>query len=128
MDLERSVARVLRIGIYAAMTLLGVGFALMLASGVSPLAGGPALADTDPFADSLAGKPAGLIWLGLIVLVATPAGRVVSALLGYLRARQGPMVVVSISILAVSVRVSCSPSPSRPEPHGFGALVAGLIG
>lgn len=101
MDLERSIARVLRVGIYASMMLLAVGFVLMLSGDVSPLAGGPALADTDVVGDVFAGRLDGILWLGIVVLVATPSGRVLSALVGYLRERQTGMVLVASAILAV---------------------------
>ncbi len=101
MDVERSVARILRIGTLLSMAILAAGSVAMLASGVSPLAEGSTLAETDVPADLAAGRPDGILWLGLLVLVATPSGRVVSALFGYLRDRQTGMVLLSAAILAV---------------------------
>jgi uncharacterized membrane protein len=49
----------------------------------------------------LALRPAGFIWLGLAVVVATPAARVLAALVGYARQGDRAMAVVAALILAV---------------------------
>ena len=113
MDLECSIARLLRTGIYASMSLLAVGVLLLLASGVSPLAGGPEFSAAGLVRDLLAGRPAGFIWLGLLALVVTPAGRVAGALVGYLRGGQTQMVAISVAILvviALSVALALTPA------------------
>jgi uncharacterized membrane protein len=99
--LERSIARLLTVGTYASIALLAIGFALMLATGVSPLTGTPAFDPASIPADVLALRPLGFLWLGLIVIVATPSARVAAALVGYARSGDRRMVVVSIAILVV---------------------------
>jgi uncharacterized membrane protein len=99
--LERSIARLLTIGTYASIALLAVGFALMLANGVSPLTGTPPFEPASIPADILALRPLGFLWLGLIVIVATPSARVVASLIGYARSGERRMVYVSIAILVV---------------------------
>jgi uncharacterized membrane protein len=99
--LERSIARLLTVGTYASIALLTVGFALMLASGISPLTGTPRFDPGSIPADILALRPLGFLWLGLIVIVATPSARVVASLVGYARSGERPMVYVSIAILVV---------------------------
>jgi uncharacterized membrane protein len=99
--LERSIARLLTIGTYASVVLLLVGVALMLAGGIDPRSGGPAFDPATLVSDLLALRPAGFIWLGIVVVVATPAARVFAALLGYARGGERTMAVVAGLILVV---------------------------
>lgn len=101
MDLEGLVARILRTGIFLSMVTIAAGIVAMLASGVAPLDGGPTLAEADLVGDLAAGRPAGVLWAGLLVLLATPSLRVLSALLGFLRSRQRGMTLVSLATLTV---------------------------
>jgi uncharacterized membrane protein len=100
--IELTVARLLTIATYVSVALLTLGVVLMVASGRSPL--DPAVPGLDLArlpADLVAMRPEGALWLGIIALIATPATRVAASLVGYLRAREWSMVVVSIGILAV---------------------------
>jgi uncharacterized membrane protein len=100
-DLERSIARLLTIGTYASVALLVVGVVLMLASGIGPRSGGPAFDPTTLVPDLLALRPAGFLWLGLVVVVATPAARVLASLVGYVRRGERSMTIVAALILVV---------------------------
>ena len=99
--LEQSIARLLTGGTYAAIVLLAIGFGLMVANGVAPLSGGPPFDVTTIPADLVALRPSGFLWLGLIVVVATPASRVLASLVGYARRGERRMAVVAALILAV---------------------------
>jgi uncharacterized membrane protein len=99
--LERSIARLLTVGTYTSIALLAIGFVLMLASGISPLEGAPPFDARAIPADILALRPTGFLWLGLIVVVATPAARVAASLVGYLRSGERRMAVIAVAILAV---------------------------
>jgi uncharacterized membrane protein len=99
--LERSIARLLTIGTYASVALLLVGVLLMLAAGIGPRSGGPVFDPARLLPDLLALRPAGFIWLGLLVVVATPAARVAAALVGYGRENDRTMETVAAAILAV---------------------------
>jgi uncharacterized membrane protein len=99
--LEPSIARLLTLGTYVAITLLAIGVVLLLASGLGPRSEDGGLDVTRIPADLLALHPAGFIWLGLIAVVATPSARVATALVGYLRRGERDMVVVSLLILVV---------------------------
>ena len=99
--LEQSIARLLTGGSYAAIGFLAVGFALMLVSGIGPLAAGPSFDPAAIPSDLLALRPTGFLWLGLIVVVATPASRVLAALIGYARRGERRMVIVAALILLV---------------------------
>ena len=100
--LDRRIARILTIGSYVSIALLFVGVLLMALIGRSPL--DVPVHGFDPAAipgDLLAGRPDGALWLGLLVLLATPATRVAASLAGYLRAGEREMVLVSAAILVV---------------------------
>ena len=85
------------------IALLAVGLALMLASGIGPLSGGPAF-DPGRMADDLAAlRPAGFVWLGLLAVIATPAARVALSLVGFARRGEPAMALVSTLILIVIV-------------------------
>jgi uncharacterized membrane protein len=99
--LERSIARLLTIGTYVSIVLLAIGLVLMLAAGISPLAGAPAFDPAAIPADIRALDPLGFLWLGLIVVVATPSARVAASLVGYLRQGERRMALVAVAILVV---------------------------
>jgi uncharacterized membrane protein len=100
-DLDRSIARILTVGTYASVALLGVGVALMLAAGIAPLAGGPRF-ELDLLVDDLLHiRPAGFLWLGIVAVIATPSARVVASLIGFARRGERTMAIVSVLILAV---------------------------
>jgi uncharacterized membrane protein len=99
--LEQSIGRLLTGGSYAAIVLLAIGFVLMLVNGLGPLSGGPTFDITMLPGDLLALRPAGFLWLGLIVVVATPASRVVASLVGYRRRGEWRMAVIAVLILLV---------------------------
>ncbi len=98
---ERRIGRMLIGATYIAVALLLVGVALMATQGISPLADAPPFQPGAIAADILALQPTGFLWLGLLVVIATPISRVVVALAGYVRTGDRLMVGVSIAILAV---------------------------
>lgn len=100
-DLEPMLARVLQVGTYVSIALIAVGTILLLASGTSPLAGGPDLTIGGLVGDVAAGRPEGFLWLGILGICATPALRVAGALLGFSRRGERSMVAVAVLILAV---------------------------
>ena len=107
--LERTIARLLTVGTYASIGLLTIGLGLMFASGIDPLSGGPTLDPGRLVPDVLALRPAGFLWLGLLVVVATPAARVAASLVGFARAGERPMVAVAgliLIVIAVSVALA----------------------
>ena len=99
--LERSISRLLAGGTYLAIVLLAIGFGLMLVNGISPLDQAPPFDIRQIPADILALRPTGFLWLGLIVVVATPSSRVIAALVGYARSGDRRMVIVASAILVV---------------------------
>lgn len=100
-SLEAALARVLQVGSYVSIALVAVGSWLFVAAGASPLDPGPPLAIDTLVGDVLALRPAGLLWLGILGIVATPAVRVIGALLGFARRGERTMVGVAAAILIV---------------------------
>jgi uncharacterized membrane protein len=100
-QLEGTIARLLSIGTYVSIALVALGVALLLAGGASPLDAAPTF-DLGRLGSDLGGlRPAGFLWLGILGLIVTPAARVTAALVGYARAGERPMVLVSVLILVV---------------------------
>jgi uncharacterized membrane protein len=100
-DLDRTVAGLLTWGTYLSVGLLAIGVVLMLASGVSPLEASPPF-DPAAIPGQIATlQPVGFLWLGLIVTIATPIGRVVASLIGYVAGGERRMAIISVAILVV---------------------------
>lgn len=86
---------------YIAVMLLVVGVAILLASSQSPLSGGPDLELTRFIDDLRAVDAGGLLWLGLLAVIATPLGRVLLAGIVFARQRDWHMVGVAAAILVI---------------------------
>jgi uncharacterized membrane protein len=98
---EHRIGQLLIAVTYIAVGLLVVGVALMIADGISPLSGGPAL-DLAALGSQLrALDPAAFLWLGLLTVVAAPIGRVIVAGIAYARQEDWLMVAISLGILAI---------------------------
>jgi len=100
--IESTISRLLVVGTYLAMSLVIVGVALMLASGVDPL--GPTVPPFDLAAipsQIASGNPLGFLWLGLVTVLALPLGRVIVAGVGFLAARDVRLALVSLAVLLV---------------------------
>ncbi len=101
-ELDRFVARLLTIGTYVGVGILAIGVVVLVASGTSPLSPNATAFDPPGVVDQLmALRPEGFLWLGLVVVLATPSLRVLASLVGYIRESDGRMTLVAIGILAV---------------------------
>lgn len=100
--LELLIARLLNLGALASVTLLAIGVVLMALAGRSPLEPVDQSLDLAMIpADILALRPEGFLWLGLIVVLATPASRVAASVIGFAAQRDRTMTLVSAGVLAV---------------------------
>ena len=98
---ERQIGRLIVRVTYLAVALLGVGVAAMVATGVSPFDAVPAL-DAAGLIGAIGGlRPEGVLWLGLMAVIATPIIRVFAAAFAYARGAEWRMVAISIAILVV---------------------------
>jgi uncharacterized membrane protein len=100
-DLDRTIGRLLTIGTYASVLLLAIGCVLLFANRIDPLAGGPPLEPGLIVDDILHLRPAGFMWLGLVVVLATPVARVAVSLVGYVNRGERRMALVAALILVV---------------------------
>jgi uncharacterized membrane protein len=98
---EFRIGRLLIAMTYTSVAILVVGVGLMVAAGISPLSGGPAFDATDLVAELVSRTPAGFLWLGLVVVIATPIVRVIGAAITFGLHRQWIMVAIAIAILVV---------------------------
>jgi uncharacterized membrane protein len=95
-NLEAAIGRVLRLGVLASSACLGAGLAITLALGSTRLA-------------------TGLLTTGLVILLATPAARVVVSTVSYARERDWLFVALTLTVLAeliassIAARVSTFP-------------------
>jgi len=101
--LEGRVAQLLRLGTYTAVALISLGVVLMLASGRSPLDVAPPLDPGHLLDDLLAARPSGFLWLGMLVVLVTPAARVAVSVVGFGRAGEPRMALTAVLILGVVV-------------------------
>jgi uncharacterized membrane protein len=92
--LEAAIGRVLRLGVLASSACLGAGLAITLALGSTGLA-------------------SGLLTTGLVILLATPAARVVVSTINYARERDWPFVVLTLTVLAELIASSIAARLSR---------------
>jgi uncharacterized membrane protein len=92
--LEAAIARVLRLGVLTSSACLGAGLVITLASGSTGLAGG-------------------LLTVGLVILLATPAARVVVSTIIYARERDWLFVALTLTVLAELIASSIAARASR---------------
>jgi uncharacterized membrane protein len=100
---ERRIGRLLIGATYLAVVLLGIGVVSMVVNGISPLDGGPPIDPGAITAGLTSMTPAGFLWLGLLVVIATPISRVVAAAVGFGRAGDARMALIAVAILLVIV-------------------------
>jgi uncharacterized membrane protein len=98
----QAVARLLGAGILASVSLVAVGVVLLAAAGLVPTRDHGSAADPAAIAaDVVALRPAGLLWVGLLVTLALPTARVMLALLGFARAGDRRAAAVAAGVLCV---------------------------
>ena len=98
---ERAIGRLLIAITVVSVALLVIGVVLMIVHGIQPLSGGPTVDLATLGAQVIAMQPAGLLWLGLLAVIAAPIGRVIVAAIAY--GRDGDRLMVGISIAIVLV-------------------------
>jgi uncharacterized membrane protein len=100
--LQQSAGAALTVGTLLGVGLLAVGVVQMAVAGTGPIGGSfPPFDPSRLLPDLTAMRSEGFLWLGLAVVVATPAARVLVSLVGFAGDRDGRMVAVAVAILAV---------------------------
>jgi uncharacterized membrane protein len=101
-DVENVIARLLLGGSVVGIVLLSVGVALMAVNGISAEA--TAFPVFDPgtvVADLVALRPAGFLWAGIVILIATPIARVIGECITYMVRGDRILALVAVAILGV---------------------------
>lgn len=102
---ELALARLLRIGVFASLILIGLGIAIALMQGVPPI-GSREVEPISP-AGILEGVRAlrgeAIIDLGLLVLIATPVLRVLAAFMLFTRLRDRAFTWLTLSVLVILI-------------------------
>lgn len=100
--LDLTVARLLSRGTTGSVALLAIGVVLLAAAGRSPLETGFTPLDLARIPSDIAAlRPEGFLWLGLVAVILTPISRVLASLVGFMRAGDRRMVLISVAILGV---------------------------
>ena len=98
----RRIATLLSAGTLASVAVVALASVLVVASGRTPReVRGPALDPAGLPGELLGLRPDGILWLGLLLIVALPTARVVLALVGYTRARDRDAALTAAGVLAV---------------------------
>jgi uncharacterized membrane protein len=101
-QLERRIGLLLGAATAAGAALLILGVVAMVVAGVDPLTRPyPAFDPARAAADLAALRPAGLVWLGLVAVILTPALRVVAALAGFAVTGERWLTGIAAAVLAV---------------------------
>ena len=105
-SLERLLAVVLEAGTYVSIGLVIAGSGLLALEGPAPAAGGPPFAIDRVLADLAGLRPAGLLWLGILGILATPVLRVAVGTAGLARRAETAFAAVGLgTMLAIAVGV-----------------------
>jgi uncharacterized membrane protein len=99
--LESAIGRLLTVGTYLTVGVLGLGVLAMLLAGRSPLDAALPLDLGRLPQDLVRLRPEGFLWLGLLAVVVTPLARVLVALIGFARRGEQRMALVSLAVLLV---------------------------
>jgi uncharacterized membrane protein len=100
-ELERVIGRLLVVITYLSVACILVGVLLMAKQGISPLDAAPPFDLSTIPADLVALRPSGFLWLGILLVLATPISRVVVAGWGYARRGDRRFLAISIAVLVV---------------------------
>ena len=98
---ERGVARVLTRGSALVVVVLGIGVALMVGAGISPLAAAPTLDPATLAGDLIAIRPSAFLWLGAIGVLGLPVARLAVAIVGF--ARRGERSIAAVGAATIGV-------------------------
>ena len=101
-SLERRIGLTLAVVTTASMGLVSLAVAMMALKGVDPLARPyPAFDPASLGSDVLSGRAEGLLWLGLIAVILTPAVRVGASLAGFAAAGDRRQAAIALAVLAI---------------------------
>lgn len=103
MDLNQLISYLLRIGVLASVLLAAGGLAAWAASGYNDQGIASRASIDGTILSSLSGNPAGLIYLGIAVLIATPVLRVGLSTLYFSFDKDKKYVLITLAVLAMLI-------------------------
>jgi len=101
LDLNRLISYSLRIGVLTSTLLSLVGLTAWVATGYPNLSAVSGSGVTDTIASAASGNAAGLIYLAVAVLVATPVFRVALSTLYFARDKDKRYVLITLAVLSM---------------------------
>ena len=101
MDLNRLISYSLRIGVLTSALLSLVGLTAWVATGYPNLSAASGSGVTGTIASAASGNAAGLIYLAVAVLVATPVFRVALSTLYFARDKDKRYVLITLAVLSM---------------------------
>jgi uncharacterized membrane protein len=103
LDLNRLVSYSLRIGVFASALLSVVGLCLWAAGGFNNIVAVAGSAIFGALASALRGSDSGIIYVGIVVLVATPVFRVAVSSVYFLKEGDRKYVLISLAVLSMLI-------------------------
>ncbi len=103
MDLNRIVSYSLRVGVFASALLSVVGLLLWAANGFNNIVAVAGSAIVDTLASALRGNDSGIIYLAIVVLVATPVFRVAVSAAYFVNEGDRKYVLISLAVLSMLI-------------------------
>lgn len=101
-DVEQVIARLLLFGAVIGVMFLAIGVCLMAVNGISPESRTfPAFDPSTLVPDLAALRPEGFLWVGIVILIATPIARVIGELITFAVRGDRAMAGVALGILGV---------------------------
>jgi uncharacterized membrane protein len=101
MNLNRLVSYSLRVGVFASALLSTVGLLLWAVEGFNNVVVVAGSAIVEALASALHGSYSGIIYLAIVVLVATPVFRVAVSVLYFLKQEDRKYVLISVAVLSM---------------------------
>ena len=101
MDLNRVVAFSLRVGVFTSVVLSMVGLLLWATGGFNNLVTVAGSAIVGAVASGFRGSDSGIIYLAIVVLVATPVFRVAVSVVYFVREGDRKYVLISLVVLSM---------------------------
>lgn len=103
MDLNRLVSYALRLGVFAAALLSIVGLFAWAASGFKSVVAVAGSSIVGTVGSSFHGDTSGIIYLAIMILIATPVFRVALSSIYFAYERDGKYVLISLAVLSMLI-------------------------
>ncbi len=103
MDLNRLVSFSLRVGVFASALLSIVGLVLWAAGGFNNVVAEAGQGIVEALGSAIRGSDSGIIYLAIMVLLATPVFRVAVSAVYFVKERDRKYVLISLTVLIMLI-------------------------